>query len=133
MVLSKLVSERMKVGLIEICFGVFFLSLGCFLFFDAALLALGNILIFIGIIITSGLSNITSLITDITKLPGTIAFIIGVYMVLIGYARIGIIIEGFGIFNLFKNLFPTIFWMIEFIPIIGPLLSKLRGYGYGNL
>eukprot|EP01084_Bolivina_argentea_P138495 243795_1 len=118
------ISENTKIGLIVTGFGVFFLSLGCAMFFDAALLALGNIEVFVGLVITMGPRNMTSLFLSKSKLFGTVCFFFGIYLVLTGWARIGIIIEFFGIINLFKNFFPM--FLIEWIPVIGPLISRLR-------
>ena len=115
-----------EVGLIVSGFGVLFLAMGVGLLFDAALLALGNVLLSVGFMITIGLQNIASLITNLSRLPGTICFILGMYMVITGWARIGIIIEFIGIITLFINFFPFVFWFIEWIPFIGPILSRMK-------
>ena len=55
---------------------------------------------------------------------GTICFITGIILVLIGWSIIGILIEGFGVINLFGNFFPIAFAFIKRAPIIGPLFNN---------
>jgi len=57
------------------------------------------------------------------KVRGTICFFLGIILVLCKYAIIGMILEIFGILNLFGNFFPIILSMMKNLPVIGNILS----------
>ena len=58
------------------------------------------------------------------KIPGSAAFFFGVVLVLWGWPIIGMLIEGFGIVNLFKNFFPKILSWAQYLPVIGPIIQS---------
>lgn len=58
------------------------------------------------------------------KIPGSVAFFVGVLLVLYGWPVIGMLIEGFGIVNLFKNFFPKILSWAQYLPVIGPIIQS---------
>jgi hypothetical protein len=128
-----------EIGLGLTTFGVVFLVLGVLLFFDRPLLTLGNLLFVAGTITLIGLSKCFRYFTDPSKLRGTICFIVGVVLVVFKWPVFGMILELFGIANLFGNFFPIIVSFLRKFPCIGPLLShkyvkpvinKLAGESY---
>merc|ERR1719203_594562 len=128
--IGSLISENTKVGLIISGFGIFYLSLGCAMLFDGALLALGNICVCIGLTITFGVRNLRWIFFSRSKLPGTICFFVGMYCVLTKWPRIGIIVEFIGIVNLFARFLPGLsflLWIVGCIPFVGPRISRLWG------
>eukprot|EP01083_Nonionella_stella_P063240 164332_1 len=118
------VSQNQKIGLALTGFGTFFLFLGIILLFDRALMALGNLLFIIGLVFIMGLKKTRKFFLNRKKLPGSIAFFFGIFLVLWGWPIFGMLIELFGIVNLFKNFFPKIISWSQYLPIIGPILQS---------
>lgn len=104
-------------------FGSLFLFLGILLFFDKALLALGNILFLTGITLLIGVKKTLLFFRRPNKLRGTICFFGGIVIVLVGWPVIGMLIELFGIVNLFGNFFPIVLSIMKQLPIIGTVLN----------
>ncbi len=72
------------------------------------------------------------------KLRGSVCFLGGMLLVLMGWTVIGMLIEIFGIFNLFGNFFPVVMITLKSLPVIGPILrspvidqflSKIASFG----
>jgi hypothetical protein len=101
-------------------FGTLFMFLGIMLFFDAALLALGNVcssslrflsphshqvltqmLFLSGLTLIIGPQKTFYFFARKQKLRGTACFIGGILLVFMKYAFIGMIVEIFGFLNLF--------------------------------
>lgn len=105
-------------------FGSLFLFLGILLFFDTALLALGNILFLSGITLLIGFRKTILFFRRRNKWRGTICFLGGIILVLLKYPIIGMLIELFGIINLFGNFFPVVLTIVKQLPIIGNILNQ---------
>ena len=58
-----------------------------------------------------------------SKLRGTFCFLGGILLVLVGWPVVGMVVEVFGILNLFGNFFPIILSMLRNMPFIGPVLN----------
>lgn len=117
-----------KTGLIMMGAGAAFTMLGVSLFFEKNLIRLGNLLLVTGSPIVVGPGRAARYLTDPSKHRGTLVFMIGFFLVLSGYPLLGIIVELFGFFNLFSNLFPLVGAMISRLPFVsafngGPGLS----------
>ncbi|ORY98748.1 Got1/Sft2-like family-domain-containing protein [Syncephalastrum racemosum] len=113
--------EEIGVGLTA--FGVFFMTLGVLLLFDAGLLAIGNILFLCGIAAIIGPRSTLVFFTRREKLRGTICFLGGIFLVLSKFPVFGFVLEVFGFLNLFGDFFPVVFGFMRRLPIIGPILS----------
>lgn len=132
-------SDNRKIGVGLTGFGALFLLLGVMFLFDHALLALGNILFLAGIILLIGANRTVKFFFGRQdKLRGTICFLGGIFIVLIGWPMIGMLIEAFGILNLFglvtrfhahhshtkhSNFFPVVFAVVRNLPVVGPILQ----------
>jgi hypothetical protein len=81
--------------------GGFFFLLGLILFFDRALLAMGNILFLVGITLLLGPQRTFVFFARKQKWKGTLAFWAGVLLILMKWPLIGFGVELFGIFVLF--------------------------------
>lgn len=103
--------------------GVFFFGLGVLTFFDAALLAFGNILFIAGIALIIGLQKTVYFFARPQKARGSLCFILGVVLILLKRSFIGFAIECVGILALFGDFFGVIVSFLRSLPIIGPLLS----------
>ena len=81
--------------------GGFFFLLGLILFFDRALLAMGNILFLVGITLLLGPQRTFVFFARKQKWKGTLAFWAGVLLILMKWPLFGFGVELFGIFVLF--------------------------------
>uniref|UniRef100_A0A3B3ZQ69 Uncharacterized protein n=1 Tax=Periophthalmus magnuspinnatus TaxID=409849 RepID=A0A3B3ZQ69_9GOBI len=104
-------------------FGVFFLFFGMMLFFDKALLAIGNILFVSGLSFVIGLERTFRFFFQRHKAKATSFFLGGVFVVLIGWPIVGVVLEIYGFFLLFRGFFPVAVGFIRRVPILGSLLS----------
>ncbi|XP_070763756.1 golgi transport 1Bb isoform X1 [Enoplosus armatus] len=143
-------TDSQKIGMGLTGFGVFFLFFGMMLFFDKALLAIGNvsrsitplphcvtvkhlphtvIVLFAQILFVSGLSFVIGLERTFRfffqrhKVKATSFFLGGVLVVLIGWPIIGVVLEIYGFFLLFRGFFPVAVGFIRRVPVLGSLLA----------
>ncbi|CAH1757919.1 16873_t:CDS:2 [Entrophospora sp. SA101] len=116
-------SDTQKIGVGLTAFGTLFMFLGVVLFFDGGLLAIGNILFLSGILLIIGFDKTIAFFSRKDKIRGTICFFGGIVLVFVKWPFLGIIIELFGVFNLFGDFFPVIVRVLRRIPLIGNILS----------
>jgi Got1/Sft2-like family len=90
-----------EIGVGLVSFGAFFLFLGIILFFDAALLALGNVLFTGGITLLIGPQKTFYFFARKQKLRGTVCFFTGMLLVFFKWTFIGMLVEAVGFLNLF--------------------------------
>ncbi|GMG23411.1 unnamed protein product [Ambrosiozyma monospora] len=107
-----------------------FTAAGCLLFlfgivafFDSALLAMGNILFIIGLVLIIGPSKTIYFFTRPQKVRGSLCFVFGILLILLKKPFFGFVIESFGILGLFGEFFATMVQFLRSIPVIGPILS----------
>eukprot|EP00040_Diaphanoeca_grandis_P009457 m.48929 g.48929 ORF g.48929 m.48929 type:complete len:139 (-) comp20892_c0_seq2:99-515(-) len=115
------VSDTMKIGIGLIGFGIFFLILGVILFFDSALLAMGNILFVAGVSLMIGLSNTFTFFFGAKKIKGSTFFFGGIFTVLIGWPVIGMLVESVGLFYLFARFIPNVIGLLQNVPVISSI------------
>lgn len=116
-------SDAQKIGVALTTFGGIFMFLGIMLFFDAALLALGNVLFLSGLTLIIGPNKTFHFFARKQKLRGTVCFIGGILLVFFKRPFIGVIVEAFGFLNLFGDFFPVIITFLRQLPFIGTALS----------
>ncbi|TKA46373.1 hypothetical protein B0A54_02204 [Friedmanniomyces endolithicus] len=117
-------SDGQKVG-VAFCTGGFsFLIFGLILFFDRALLAMGNILFLIGITLLLGPARTFAFFARKQKWRGSAAFWVGILLILVRWTLVGFAVECYGIFVLFGEFFKTIASFAYNIPVVGPYLAK---------
>ncbi|KFV71707.1 Vesicle transport protein GOT1A, partial [Dryobates pubescens] len=110
------------VGLVG--FGLFFILFGILLYFDSVLLALGNLLFLSGLVFIIGFKRTFSFFFQRSKMKGSSFFLGGVIIVLMRWPLLGMLLEAYGFFNLFRSFFPVAFGFLGSMVNI-PLLSKL--------
>ncbi|WFD35022.1 [pyruvate dehydrogenase (acetyl-transferring)] kinase [Malassezia cuniculi] len=115
--------NQQKIGVGLVSAGVLFLVLGVILFFDATLLALGNVLFTAGIAMLIGPRKTFMFFARKNKIRGTVCFFLGMFLVFCRYAITGMAIEMVGFLNLFGDFFPVILNFMRQVPIIGDLLT----------
>jgi len=81
--------------------GFSFLIFGLILFFDRALLAMGNILFLIGITLLLGPARTFAFFARKQKWRGSAAFWVGILLILVRWTLVGFVVECYGIFVLF--------------------------------
>ncbi|XP_078585259.1 vesicle transport protein GOT1B-like [Branchiostoma floridae x Branchiostoma japonicum] len=117
------ISDFQKIGIGLTGFGTFFLILGMLLFFDTALLAIGNILFISGLAFVIGMERTYRFFFQRHKMKGTAAFVGGMLVVLIGWPVIGMCVELYGFVLLFSGFFPVAISFIRRIPVLGMALD----------
>ncbi|KAI9689876.1 MAG: Golgi Transport [Bathelium mastoideum] len=117
-------SDSQKIGVAFCSGGGFFLIGGVLLFFDRAMLAMGNILFLIGLTIIIGLQKTVRFFARREKLKGTAAFAAGIVLILLRWPLIGFCIELYGIMVLFGDFLVTIAGFAANIPLIGPYIAQ---------
>jgi hypothetical protein len=101
--------ENRKLGFILSGSGVVVTILGMTLFFNSALLRIGNILFVSGFPLIVGLGRSVSFFSSPARLRGTMTFGCGLFLVVVaGWPITGLLVEGFGFLNLFGNFFPLL-------------------------
>jgi len=118
-------SDSQKIGVAFCSGGGFFLIGGVLMFFDRAMLAMGNILFLIGLTIIIGPQKTLLFFARRQKLKGTAAFFGGLVLILMRWALVGFLVELYGIFILFGDFLGTIAGFARNIPVIGPYVGML--------
>ncbi|XP_038079195.1 vesicle transport protein GOT1B-like isoform X2 [Patiria miniata] len=117
------VSDFQKIGIGLTGFGAFFLFLGIIFLFDKGLLAIGNILFLVGLACVIGLERTFRFFFQQHKLKATGFFIGGMVIVLIGWPLVGMLVEMYGFFLLFRGFFPVVVNFLRRVPVISTILS----------
>jgi len=124
------ITDFQKIGLGLAGFGVAFLMLGTVLLFDKGLLAIGNILFLSGLAFIIGLERTFRFFFQKHKWKATLAFFSGISIVFLGWPLIGMIVEIYGFFLLFRGFFPAAVSFLRRVPVLGtvlnlPLINKI--------
>lgn len=84
---------------------------------------LGNLFFVAGVPLTIGPGRTVGYFLQPKKARATGCLALGILLVFFGHPVFGIILEAFGLLNLFGNMFPVAFAILKTMPVIGPLLS----------
>ncbi|EQC35402.1 hypothetical protein SDRG_07112 [Saprolegnia diclina VS20] len=131
-----MMDDNRKIGTLLLGVGFLFLFLGVMLFFDAALLAIGDVLFLSGLAMTIGLSRTIKFFTRKDRWRGIVCFLGGIFLVMIRYPIIGMCVQTFGFLNLFGSFFPVavaflrqtpVLGTVLNLPVIGDIVDKLAG------
>lgn len=103
--------------------GVIFFALGILFLFDLALLALGNILFVLGVVLIIGPGRTLYFFARPTKIKPTLFFFGGILLILMKRSFIGFMVESVGILFLFGDFLASIIQFLRLFPVIGPVLK----------
>ncbi|XP_059489109.1 vesicle transport protein GOT1B isoform X2 [Neocloeon triangulifer] len=117
------ITDLQKIGVGLVGFGAAFLFLGVLLLFDKGLLAIGNILFICGLACVIGLERTFRFFFQKHKARGTLSFFGGIAVVLLGWPLIGMLVETYGFFLLFRGFFPAAINFMRRLPVLGTLLN----------
>ncbi|KAL2001023.1 hypothetical protein VTN02DRAFT_2336 [Thermoascus thermophilus] len=124
-------TENQKFGVIFCTAGSLFMFGGVLMFFDRSMLAMGNILFLIGLVLIIGLQKTVAFFTRRQKIRGTAAFGLGILLILLRWPLTGFLIELYGIVVLFGDFLVTVAQFAGNVPVVGPVvrdvLEKLAG------
>jgi len=116
-------SDMQKIGVAFCSGGGLFLFGGVLMFFDRAMLAMGNILFIIGLTLIIGMQKTFVFFARRQKWKGTAAFLGGIVLILLRWPLTGFLVELYGIFVLFGDFFATIGSFAGNIPVVGPYIQ----------
>ncbi|KAL5615383.1 hypothetical protein BROUX41_005431 [Berkeleyomyces rouxiae] len=120
---SMWLSDQQKIGVAFCSGGGFFLIGGIMMFFDRAMLAMGNILFLIGLTLIIGPQKTMMFFARKQKAKGTAAFLGGITLILMRWPLIGFCIELYGILILFGDFLGTIAGFVRAVPVVGPYIA----------
>jgi len=124
-----LFNENMRLGVILSGLGASFMILGVILFFNSKLLIMGNLLFLTGLVVLMGLKASFAFFKNLKRIRGTICFFFGIFIVIYGYPKIGMIIQCFGFINLFGNFFPIFLsWLQHYTLFRAEWITSIRRY-----
>ncbi|KAL3773467.1 hypothetical protein ACHAW5_010834 [Stephanodiscus triporus] len=118
-----LTSPNRKLGVIFLSSGAAFTILGITLFFNKTLMRLGNLLFVAGVPLMIGPGRTAGYFLQPQKARATGCLGCGIFLVLVGHPVIGILLEVFGLLNLFGNMFPLVALMAKNLPVVGGLFG----------
>ena len=101
--------------------------LGISLFFNKSLMRLGNLLFIGGVPMTIGPGRTAGYFFQPKKSRATACLALGIFLVFIGSPVFGIILEIFGVLNLFGNMFPLVAVVMKQMPVVGALFGNGGG------
>ncbi|KAL0038162.1 hypothetical protein WJX79_005710 [Trebouxia sp. C0005] len=115
--------DRRKIGVGLTAFGLLFTFLGVLFFFDRGLLAMGNLLFLAGVGTTIGPRATLRFFMRRKNLKGSICFLVGVTLILVKWALVGICVETYGFWLLFSGFFPVVLGFLRRLPVLGRVLD----------
>jgi Got1/Sft2-like family len=87
-------------------------------------LAFANILFLVGLPLIIGPQKTLLFFARKEKWQGTAAFAVGIILILLKWAFVGFLVEGYGVFVLFGGFLVTIAGYAEGLPVVGPFIKR---------
>jgi len=117
-------SDNAKIGTFLLTLSALCFVFGILFLFDAALLALADVLFLLGLVLLIGPSRTVRFFTRKERMRGIISFFLGILLVFVRWSVTGIILQFYGILYLFGSFLPIVANSLQGIPVIGPFLSS---------
>uniref|UniRef100_A0A7S0UIH9 Vesicle transport protein n=1 Tax=Hemiselmis andersenii TaxID=464988 RepID=A0A7S0UIH9_HEMAN len=121
--MDAIAGDTKKIGIGLTAAGLLFTLLGVVLFFDGALLAVGNLLFLSGVFLILGMERTKNFFFQKSKLRGTAFFFTGILMVIFKWPKIGFAVELFGFLNLFGNFVPHVILVARHTPGVSKVME----------
>ena len=121
---SKIKNGDRRIGVPLLGLGLVFTVLGVSLFFNKALMRLGNLMFIAGVPTTIGPSRTAGYFFKPQKTRATACLFAGIFLVFVGWPIFGIALEIFGILNLFGNMFPMFWAIFKNMPFISSIAKS---------
>lgn len=93
------------------------------MFLDKALMALGNIMFLSGITLTIGIPSTIKFFTKKKHRIGSACFLGGTGLIIIGWALVGLVVQGYGFWRLFAAFIPTVLQYARSVPYVSRVLD----------
>lgn len=116
-------SDNTKIGTGLLFLGCVFLFLGVIFLFDSALLALGDMMFLIGLVLTIGISRTVRFFSRPERMRGIVSFFGGIFLVFVRWPIFGMILQLYGLVYLFGQFFPIIGQQMKDTPVIGQVFE----------
>ncbi len=116
-------SDTNKIGIFLVLTGVICYILSLVLIFDRSLAIIGNLAFIVGIYCLIGFVGTLSFFTKKGKLKGSVLFFGGFFVILMGITILGIPLQLYGLFVMFRSFLPFLFDWAMSAPGVGPVLS----------
>jgi len=113
-----------KYGMMMLGSGTALTALGMALVFNKGLMRLGNLLFVGGVPMFIGPTTTMKYFLNPAKARATGCVVAGVFLVFVGWPILGILMEIFGLLNLFGNMFPLAMYFLRSLPGVGSLFPK---------
>jgi len=123
MLSALLLDDSQKIGVVLLVLALAFIWLGILLLFDGPLLAVGDLFLVGGLVLVIGRERIFDFFAQPKRLRSTACLASGVVLVLARQPIVGILMQSFGLFNLFGPFFPMVLNFLRLMPVVGPLLK----------
>ncbi|KAF4666652.1 golgi transport 1B [Perkinsus chesapeaki] len=118
-----MIDDNRKIGIGLCLLGLMCFFFGVILFFDRALLALGNMAFLVGLSFLLGIQKTSRFFLRKEKAIGSVCFFAGFALVIYGYAFVGFLLEAYGFWKLFAAFLPNVMHSLKLIPGVGFILS----------
>jgi len=109
--------DNKKIGIGLCALGMFLGGVGVVFLFDRALLALGNLAFLGGISALLGITKTAKFFFKPEKLRGSAFFFGGFFIIIWGWAILGILLQAYGVWCLFSAFLPNLVSSIRLTPV----------------
>jgi len=119
-----------RLGLMLTSGGSVLLILGITMFFNKMLIRYGNFLVLLGIPLFVGPARAVRYFGNPKKLRATSCVAAGIFLTIMwGWPMLGLILQAFGILNLFGNMFPMVWAVAKNMPVVSNVLKAMEDTG----
>ena len=113
-----------KYGMYCLLGGSCLTGMGMVLFFNKALIRIGNLLFVSGVPLFIGPAKTIKFFMNPEKFRATGCVLTGLFLVFVGWPIFGILLEVFGLCNLFGNMFPFVKMMLRTVPGLNSFMGS---------
>jgi len=118
-----------KIGMGLMAAGAGFFFLGVMMFMDPPLLGIGNLMFVTGTVMTMGYKRAWNFFRAPKRRRTVAMFLLGIALVLCRWIYVGILVESYGGFLVFRDFIPAVIGYLRNVPVLGAVfnLPGIRG------